>query len=220
VIRANGGFIDKYIGDAVMALFPRAPGDALAAAVELLRRMGPYNAGRRRAGYEPIRIGIGAHHGPLILGTIGEAERMQTTVISDTVNVAARLEGLTKTFGVDLLVSGSILDGRAQPERFHLRHLGAVKAKGKTASVEVYECFDLDPPELIAHKLQTAPLFAQALAEFGRGTFLTAGRLFQRVAAANPSDGPAAHYRDRCSLFAVRGTGVEKWDGADLIETK
>lgn len=217
-IRAHHGFVDKYIGDAIMALFPRTTADALGAALAIQREMVRYNLGRRAAGYVPIRIGIGMHRGPLILGTIGEGERMQTTVIADAVNVASRIEGLTKAFGAGLLVSGDVVEGLGTADGFRLRHLGAVKAKGKTRSVEIYEAFDNDPDDLIAHKEKTADAFAAAMNEFRKGMFLTAGRVFARVAELHPGDAPAAYYRDRCSLTAVHGRGPGAWDGAELIE--
>jgi two-component system sensor histidine kinase ChiS len=220
IIRTNHGFIDKYIGDAIMALFPYKSGDALRAAIGLERQVSRYNAGRLRAGYEAIRIGIGMHRGDLILGTIGEDDRMQTTVIADAVNVASRIEGLTKTFKAPLLVSGKVVDGLEETDVFKLRHLGAVKAKGKTAHVQIHECYENEPADLVDHKDRTAPMFASALAEFHRGTFLTAGRLFSRVAAQHPDDGPAAYYRDRCSIIVMRGTGGGAWDGADAMESK
>lgn len=219
IIRTNSGFIDKYIGDAIMALFPNEPADALKAATELQRALVTYNKGRRSAGYEPIRIGIGLHRGELILGTIGEEERMQTTVISDAVNVASRIEGLTKTFGVGLLVSKSVVDKLAPDHGFELRHLGAVKAKGKTKSVEIYECFDNDNNELKEHKLRTRDLFAQGVNDFRKGLFLSAGKTFQRVAALNQFDTVAAHFRDSCTMSVMNRSGAE-WDGAEKIEVK
>ena len=87
---------------------------------------------------------------------------MQTTVIADAVNVAARIEGLTKVFSVSLLVGKPVVDKLPPGHGFHLRHLGAVKAKGKTRNVEIYECFDNDAPELQQHKLNSADLFASA----------------------------------------------------------
>ncbi len=219
IIRANHGFIDKYIGDAIMALFPRDPGDALRAGVELQRQLVKYNQGRTKAGYEPVRIGIGLHSGELILGTIGEESRMQTTVIADAVNVAARIEGLTKIFGVSLLVGKPIVDKLPPGHGFHLRHLGAVKAKGKTRNVEIYECFDNDPPELQQHKVNSSDLFAAAINEYREALFLSAGKSFARVAQQNPNDTVAAHYRDSCSHAVLKGGGVA-WDGAERIETK
>jgi two-component system sensor histidine kinase ChiS len=220
IIRANHGFIDKYIGDAIMALFPRDPADALRTGVELQRELLKYNQGRAKAGYEPVRIGIGLHSGELILGTIGEESRMQTTVIADAVNVAARIEGLTKVFGVSLLLGKPIVDKLPPRHGFHLRHLGAVKAKGKTRNVEIYECFDNDPPELQQHKVNSNDLFATAINEYREALFLSAGKTFARVAQLNPNDTVAAHYRDSCSLAVLKGGGAASWDGAERIETK
>jgi two-component system sensor histidine kinase ChiS len=219
IVRANHGFIDKYIGDAIMALFPREPADALRAAVELQRELVKYNQGRTIAGYEPVRIGIGLHSGELILGTIGEESRMQTTVIADAVNVAARIEGLTKVFGVCLLLGKSIVDKLPPGHGFHLRHLGAVKAKGKTRNVEIYECFDNDPPELLQHKTNSRDLFATGVNEYREALFLSAQKSFNRVAQLNPNDTVAAHYRDSCTGAVMKGGGAS-WDGAERIETK
>jgi two-component system, sensor histidine kinase ChiS len=219
IVRANHGFIDKYIGDAIMALFPREPADALRAGVELQRELVKYNQGRVKAGYEPVRIGIGLHSGELILGTIGEEERMQTTVIADAVNVAARIEGLTKVFKVSLLVGKSIVERLKPGHGFKLRHLGAVKAKGKSRNVEIYECFDNDPAELADHKMNSADLFASAINQYREALFLSAGTTFRRVAELNANDTVAAHYRDSCSLAVLKGGGAA-WDGAERIETK
>lgn len=220
IIRAHGGFIDKYIGDAIMALFAKEGDGSILAALDLQQQVVRYNQGRQAAGYVPIRIGIGIHRGDLILGTIGENERMQTTVIADAVNVASRIEGLTKTFGVSLLVSGSVVDTLGTGHRFKLRNLGAVKAKGKTQSVELYECYQNDADDLAEHKDKTAEAFAAAMTEFRKGTFLTAGRVFSRIAEMHPGDLPAAYYRDRCSLTVVRERGSGRWDGAEKIEVK
>jgi class 3 adenylate cyclase/FixJ family two-component response regulator len=219
IIRAHRGFIDKYIGDAIMALFPNAQ-DALEAALDLQKQVVKYNLGRRLAGYEPIRIGVGIHRGDLILGTIGEEERMQTTVIADAVNVASRLEGLTKTYGVPLLISGTVVDSLEPEHTFKLRGLGAVKAKGKTQSVEVYECYNNDDEDLAFHKDKTNEAFTAAMNEFRKGMFLTAGRVFAHIAEMNPADVVAAFYRDRCTLTAIRDRGPGAWDGAEKIEVK
>jgi len=220
IIRNHHGFIDKYIGDAVMALFPRNTADALNAAIEILHQVNRYNAGRRRAGYVPIEIGIGMHRGDLILGTVGEGNRMQTTVIADAVNVASRIEGLTKTFGVGLLLSKSVVDGIEGDHKFKLRHLGAVKAKGKKQSVEIYECFNTDHEPLRDHKEATAEQFESAMNDFRKGLFLSAGKVFSRIAEMNKEDTVAAYYRDRCTLTVVRDRGPGEWDGAETMEHK
>lgn len=220
VIKEHGGFIDKYLGDGIMALFPGEAEHGLRSAVNLIRTLGRYNEGRGRAGYAAIRIGIGLHRGSLILGTIGEEQRMQTTVIADAVNLASRIEGMTKTFGVQILVSASVVDELPAEHKFRLRHLGAVKAKGKTQSVEIYECYDTDQPDLLDHKDRTIEQFAVGMEQFRKGMFLTAGKIFARIAELNRDDTVAAYFRDRCSLTVVRDRGLGQWDGAESIEVK
>jgi class 3 adenylate cyclase/AmiR/NasT family two-component response regulator len=222
IVRTNHGFVDKYIGDAIMALFPREPQDALRAAIDLQRALAGYNQGRKAAGYKPIAIGIGLHYGDVILGTIGEDERMQTTVIADSVNLASRIEGMTKVFGVPLLVSKSVIDSLPEAHGFSIRHLGAVKAKGKTRSVEIFECFDNDPADQRELKRESLDLFARGVEEFRSGRLLSAQRTFLRIAERNPLDPVAAHYRDSCTRAvtgAIRSPGLE-WDGAERLEVK
>jgi class 3 adenylate cyclase len=220
IIRECGGFVDKYLGDGVMALFPGDAARALQAAVEMHKQLLRYNAGRQIAGYVPIKIGMGLHRGSLMLGTIGAEDQMQTTVIADAVNLASRIEGMTKTFGVNLLLSGSVVAGLPSDHGYRLRGLGAVTAKGKSQSVEIFECFDNDSDDLIAHKERTMPQFAAAMTEFRKGMLLTAGRIFARIAELNREDAPASYYRDRCSLAVVRDRGAGVWDGVEHIEVK
>lgn len=139
IIRSHGGFVDKYPGDGIMALFPGKPDDALLAALEMRERLVAYNGGRAKGGYPAIRFGIGIHSGPLMLGTIGENNRMDSTVISDTVNAASRIEGLNKKFGTDILFSGDALRSLAEPGRFEARFAGEETVKGKARAVKVYE---------------------------------------------------------------------------------
>ena len=155
IVRENSGFIDKYIGDAIFALFPAAPRDAVDAAIAMQRRVVTYNEGRARAGYTPIAIGIGLHRGELMLGTIGESLRFETTVISDAVNIAARMEGLTKAFGALILASGAVMDDTDR-DAYHSRRLGEVLVKGAVHSITVYEVCDADPHDLLEHKMRDA----------------------------------------------------------------
>ncbi len=105
IIRQHHGFIDKYIGDGIMALFLEKPEDALKAAIAMGSEVTIYNTHRQKCNYPPIRVGTGLHTGSLMLGIIGEAERMQGTVIADAVNLAARLESLTKRYGASIIIS-------------------------------------------------------------------------------------------------------------------
>lgn len=219
VIRARGGFVDKYLGDGVMALFPGSAIDAVQAAVDLNRQIARYNHGRRLAGYQPIRVGTGLHRGSLMLGTIGAEDQMQTTVIADAVNLAARIEGMTKTFGVNMLLSGSVVDNLPPDHKFRLRPLGAVRAKGKSQSVEIFECYDNDSGDMIDFKDRSTTQFAAGMAEYRRGMLLTAGKIFAKIAEICPEDTVAAYFRDRCTLSVVRERSGP-WDGAEHLEVK
>ena len=140
VIRANNGFVDKYMGDGIMALFPGDARNAIDAALGIREALAEYNSHRSHSGYAPIRIGIGIHRGPLMLGTIGENQRMDSTVISDTVNAASRLEGLTKKFQRDILISGETVEalGMEVAAEYALDYLDEEKVKGRTKPVKVF----------------------------------------------------------------------------------
>ncbi len=137
VIRAHGGFIDKYIGDAIMALFPGADA-AVRAGLGMLAALDGFNVERRAAGLTPIAIGIGINTGLLMLGTIGEKDRMDGTVIADAVNLAARVESLTKEYGAPLLISEYTLQELADPEAYDISPVDVVVVKGKTRPVAIH----------------------------------------------------------------------------------
>ena len=145
VIRDHNGFIDKYIGDAIMALFMNAD-DALRAGLAMLDTLDQFNVGRRAAGQEPVAIGIGINTGSLMLGTIGERHRMDGTVISDAVNLAARVESLTKDYKVPLLISEYTWRQLADPKAYDIRPIDVVVVKGKTRPVSIFEVYRRDRP--------------------------------------------------------------------------
>lgn len=201
VIRRNHGFIDKYLGDGIMALFPGSAADALRASAEMRETMREYNRHRARSGYREISIGIGINRGRLMLGTIGEESRMEGTVISDVVNLASRLEGLTRTFGASVLVSGEVVS--ACPDRAGLpsRYLGRTPVKGKAQAVAVHELFE--PAEFV--KLETRIRFEEAVHAYEAQRFEEAMAGFEAVAAEDPSDGAARWYLGRLVEIAGRG---------------
>jgi class 3 adenylate cyclase/CHASE2 domain-containing sensor protein len=211
IIRSHQGFIDKYICDAIMALFPGTPDDALRAAIELQTRA------RAHAG-AGFAAGVGLHFGSLILGTIGEPERMDTTVIADAVNIAARIEGLTKIYTAPILASGELVDALVARETFPLRRLGSVRVTGKATPTTLYEILDGDDSELRDRKHATAERFAGALEAFEAGRFAAAARAFADLRAAAPGDGPAAYLHARS--IALEKETPSRWDGVDSIGTK
>ncbi|RMI27519.1 MAG: response regulator, partial [Calditrichaeota bacterium] len=185
-IRNHRGFIDKYIGDAIMAMFPHRAEDALEAAIEAVQQVEAYNRIRRRRGDTPIEIGIGLHTGMLMLGTIGDEERMDGTVISDAVNLASRLEGLTKIYGATIVISQSTLSSIPYPEKYHLRFLGRVQVKGKKDPVGVYEVYDGQPEALIELRMKTREDFEKGLEYYFDREFAEAVLCFKRVLNIDP----------------------------------
>jgi two-component system sensor histidine kinase ChiS len=139
VARAHGGYIDKYVGDAILAIFPDGPDDALQAALAMQSRVDVFNAARQQAGEAPVTIGVGVHSGPLVLGIIGEAERLEGTVIADCVNVACRLEGLCKDLGVRIVTTEECLAAAKNAAAYTTRFLGELPVRGKSAPVRAYE---------------------------------------------------------------------------------
>ena len=205
VITAHGGFIDKYIGDAIMALFPDSPDEALRCGQAMLRQLDEYNDGRQRAGYRPIRIGIGINTGIVILGTVGGAARMDGTVIGDAVNLAARLERLTKEYRVSILISDYTLYSLERPEEWSIRFLDRTHVRGKRGSHSVYEVFSSDPQSLRDAKRRTLKQFEQALASYHLGELGVARERLVDYAAAVPEDSAVHVYLDRCNPLAEAG---------------
>ena len=201
-VREYDGFIDKYIGDAIMGLFPGKADDALNAAVALQREIRIFNRQLEKEGKPAIAAGAGIHTGELMLGTIGERGRMETTVIADAVNAAARLESATKSFDCSIVLSRETKDA-LERDRFMLRRLGMLHVKGKSKELEVYEAFDGDPPELVVHKQNTLDRFAEALAALEAEDWAAARHGFAKVAAGCERDGPAAYYLARCGELEI-----------------
>jgi two-component system sensor histidine kinase ChiS len=188
VIRAHKGFIDKYIGDAVMALFPDSADDAVQGAIAMQKQVALYNEHRQKQGYASITIGIGLHTGSLMLGTIGEPQRMESTVISDAVNLASRLEGLTKLYGAGILISRQTLFDIDEAQKYSYRFLGRIKVKGKNKPVAVFEVYDGDSQFLKELKTKSKPSFEKAVFLYCQQQFAQAQQIFQEILEINPQD--------------------------------
>jgi class 3 adenylate cyclase len=195
----NGGFIDKYIGDSIMALFSKGSGSALSAAIAMLSHIPTYNAQRAGFGYDPLRIGIGIHAGSVMLGIIGHERFMQGTVISDAVNLASRLQDLTKAYGVSLLVSSHVLFDLEDPNRYNYRFIDKVRLKGKEEAVSVYEVFDGDAEELKERKKKSREEFERGVYDFHAGRFGDALSRFQAILNPDVTDRPVEIYTKRCT---------------------
>jgi adenylate cyclase len=135
-----GGFIDKYIGDAVMALFDENHTDsALKAAIAMQLALKKFNQKREQLGLRTIASGIGIHRGEVVMGTVGFTSRIDSTVIGDAVNVSSRVEGLTKNYNCEILITDAVVAALDRPEDFNLNIVDeSVKVKGKEMAIKLY----------------------------------------------------------------------------------
>jgi class 3 adenylate cyclase len=194
----NHGFIDKYIGDAIMALFGHSAVDAVQAGISMLHSLDDYNQYRINAGYVPIKIGIGINTGSLMLGTVGATNRMDSTVIGDAVNLAARVESLTKSYGVSMLITQNTFSKLTDFPRDCIRNIGHVRVKGKSNLVTIYEVFEADKPEGKEGKARTLSIFREALYNYSASKHKEAAQLFGECLQLNPLDQVAQNYLERC----------------------
>jgi len=215
IIRTHRGFIDKYIGDAIMALFPHSPTDAVRASVEIRRELWEFNRRRYEAGQTPIEIGIGIHCGMVMLGTIGELERIDGTVIADAVNLASRLEGITKVFGSAILISKEVYD-QIGAEQFSVRYLGKTRMYGKNLETEIYEVMDGFDARITELKARTVDDFREGIRLYFLKEFAQAAQCFERVLAIDPKDRASTYYLSRCTHYLDGGTG-EEFDGTETF---
>jgi signal transduction histidine kinase/class 3 adenylate cyclase/CheY-like chemotaxis protein len=219
VITAHNGFVNQYYGDGLMALFMKNYDDGISAAIKMQQSISAYNEHRKAKGRIPIRVGIGLHSGPIIMGILGDSHRRDPNVVSDTVNTASRMEGLTKFYGANVLVSEATLAGLPDPFKFKYRFLGKVQVKGKRLPIGVYEFFGGDPEALQAKKMQTNEQFEAGMRAYYARKFDDAIAAFDAVLAINADDKPAECYRRKSEEFLSVNL-PEDWDGVEQMETK
>lgn len=219
LIREHKGFIDKYIGDSIMAIFPTDPDYALLAGIGIRKELILYNSQRFSYGYQPINIGIGIHTGNLMLGTIGESQRMDTTVIADSVNLASRIEGLTKMYGITTLITETTRLKLKNPDQFHMRFIGLVQVMGKEEAVPIYEVYDEDDEKTFEFKLRTTPQFEEAMRLYIDGNLKESHRLFKQIYLENILDKPSEIYLRKIKYFYKHGL-PQDWKGVDRMLSK
>ena len=219
VIQDHGGFVNQYLGDGIMAIFQQSAEQALRSGIEMHKVLDQYNGERVSKDRSPIKIGVGIHSGPLIMGIIGDKKRKEATTIADSVNTASRMEGLTKTFGASPLISEATYQQLPNPDAFHLRFLGPVQVKGKSESVGIYECFDGDPEEVRARKAATLSEFNQAMEYYLAQNFEQSAIAFKQIHDQNPADEVVSFFLSRSALYLVNGV-PDNWAGVELMQGK
>jgi class 3 adenylate cyclase len=213
IIRRHNGFVSQFLGDGIMALFPKHYVDALDAALEMRAALPEFNTMIRDIGFEPIEIGIGIHGGPAMLITLGEEERLDASVVSDVVNSASRIEGLNKIYGTGLLISDAVYNSINNPSRYLIRVVDKVRVKGREQPLSIYEVLlktkDNDKSD---HMQQYFNEFTTGFNAYESGDFVTAGNIFIKCLKQNPDDKLAHILKKRCDEFIKSGAPVG-WDG-------
>jgi hypothetical protein len=204
-----------------MALFDVPPAGAVRAAVAMFRALEQFNQERVARGHRRIDVGIGINTGLLTLGTIGGAERLKCGVIGDAVNVAARLECLTKRYHVPLLISGPTQQSLPAGLQVATRLVDRVRVAGHSQPIDVYEVFDGDPPPARDGKSANAARWQEALALYYDRRFADASRAFAdlRATPALQQDGPTLLFEARARRYADELPGLE-WTGIEVFSEK
>jgi adenylate cyclase len=220
IIGTHRGIIDKYAGDTILALFTQGADDALSGAIHMLEKMEDYNTGRARAGYTPIQIGIGLNTGLVMIGTIGGENRMESTVIGDTVNLCSRIEEATKTYQTPLLISQNTLYDLTTPGKYDIRFLDRIRVKGKTQPLSIYEVFDNDPIKLRDGKRASKEMFESAIAYYHLKEIPRAMELLKQCIEMTPKDVPAFIYLARCEQYLTTGHHLSTGELNNHLEWK
>ena len=219
IIRTKAGFVSDYLGDGIVALFPEKVDEALEAAIEMQKAITQLNQEGGNKGRAPIKVGMGIHTGPLVMGIIGDEERNDAATISDAVNTASRIEGLTKYFGAPVLFSGETLLRMKRPDDFAYRYLGQFQLKGKQSSVAIYESLDVWPEPQRILKQQTLATFEIGLKCYFNQELYDAIDAFNEVLSKDPQDIPCLKMKDKTLLLLTEGV-PENWNGIEVLESK
>lgn len=221
-IQGNGGFVDTYLGDGIMALFDAAGSnadDAVAGAVAMHRALERFNADRRARGHAPVRTGVGINTGTVMLATLGGGRSLKCGVVGDPVNLAARVEGLTRRYEAGVLISESTMQRMRAPERYATRRVGRVRVVGRQQPLTLYEVLDGEPEATRDARRRTLEAHEAAVDAFFAGDFAAARAGFARCAGEVPDDPLPRHFLKRLDAAGVE-RAAEGWDGVETLTEK
>jgi adenylate cyclase len=211
-IHQNNGFIDKFIGDAIMALFDHPGGnnsnkalDSIRAAIDLHAALAMYNQQRESVDYPPVEIGVGVHFGPVIIGTVGCDDRMDTTVIGDSVNISYRLESLAPKYDADIIVSSQLLDQLTIDSKTEIayRFVDFVRVKGRKEPIEVYEILNHLPKDIQLSRYKTGSMIQQGVEYRKNKDWKSAMKCFHGALMIDPEDSLVIHHMEQCHRMRI-----------------
>ena len=162
---------------------------------------------------------MGLHTGPLVMGIIGDLIRNDTAIIADTVNTASRMEGVTKHYGANIIISENSLETIENKNDYHFRYLGKVQVKGKDRIIGIYECFDGDEAIVAELKTKTLKDFEKGLKYFFGNQFPKASAAFDKVLTKNPNDLVAKYFITKAAEYTIAGTPKD-WEVVNTMNEK
>ncbi|WP_411766475.1 AAA family ATPase [Winogradskyella sp. A3E31] len=219
VIKGMGGFIDSYQGDQIMALFPTSSFKAVKAAIEMTRALSNFNDSSKNENIPPISIGVGINTGPLVLGTMGALNRMQCSVLGDTVNLASRIESLTRLYGAKLLISEHTYKTIEDKDYFTLRMVDYVAVKGKDTAVKLYEVIDAENETNRELKKKTMTLVSQGMDLYFSRDFKNAKTIFLNAREIDPTDNVVNLFLNRIKTY-LKNPPDKSWRGYESLKHK
>ncbi|CAM4122698.1 AAA family ATPase [Gillisia limnaea] len=214
-ISASGGFIDSYAGDEVMALFAVPPQQAVMAGIKMVQALRIFN---QNSGLH-LKMGIGMNTGPLVLGTMGGADRMQCTVLGDTVNLASRIEQLTKLYKAQFLIGEDTYNGLDMKQAFSLRQIDRVAVKGKGKAVSLYEVLDAESDNKRAKKEASSGELEEGMQAYYNRDFRQAYEIFNAGIQKNPDDPVFSIFAKRTKIHMIIPPDKD-WQGFEQLTSK
>jgi predicted ATPase/class 3 adenylate cyclase len=213
------GFVDSFAGDEIKVLFDGFADDAVRAGLAMWRSLEELNYRSVALGQPELHMGIGVSTGPVVLGTVGGPKRIQCSVIGDTVNLASRIERLTKVYRARFLISAHTFQSLTGQEEWAIRMVDRVAVKGKNAAVDIYEVIDAEAPERRAAKLSTRQILGSAMQRYFGRQFEEARVLFGQASAEDPKDAVPMLLAERCLRY-LQTPPPEDWQGFEKLTSK
>ena len=215
-ISQAGGFIDSFAGDQIVALFGASADDAVRAGIGMWRELDEFNRRSVALSQPTLQMGIGVNTGPIVLGTVGGRNRIQCTVVGDTVNLASRIEKLTKLYGGRFLIGERTFRSLSDLGVYAIRLVDRVTVRGKSTVVSLYEVIDAETPARRAAKLETSELLRSAMERYLHGEFNAAQPLFEQACIADPDDAVPFLFAERCARY-LRELPPHDWQGLENL---
>lgn len=216
IIEKHNGIIDKFIGDAVLAIFPYRVDDAINCAIDMQQDI-QNREFLINNNLKKIEIGIGIHFGEVLLGVLGSENRMQTTVISDVVNTASRLESLSKSYGAPIIISEDVIQNIEDMTNYHIRFLDNAFIRGKEEQTFICEVYNIDSPEQVELKDKTRKQFDNGVIIYQNGEYKESWQIFLKILTINPRDKAAMFFLNRTATYLVEGLKITPEARKDYI---